>query len=745
MRTLVVVLTLLVASSSAAWAAPLSGQVLDGSTLEPIAGAIVSVQGTALSSTTDRNGRYAFDDVPPGVLVLRIEAAGYDPSDESIDLDADGVADLVLILLPPGVTGEVLEVADRPPMIATAPGETQLTREELVKVPGARGDAMQVVKSLPGVANADAVGSGPGLLVIRGAAPEDSLFLMDGVMIPLVYHFFGLQSVIPSEFIDDIEFLPGGFGVEHGRATGGIIHIKTRPNRAREVGGFAELSFINVAGYLEGPLWKKHDLNFTVAFRRGLIDVILPAVIPESANLSFTTAPQYYDSQLRLDWRASKVHTVSLMGLVSFDLLSLLSENENPNDPTATGSFDNETSFTRLNLIWRAEKGPVESVATASIGNGEFRIEIGSDRYLRGEGLLFVLREDLKVKLGPKLTLRAGGDLEINRGEFAAKFPLPPQEGSADMPNFTTDPLVEMNSTFDDDRYAAFAAVDITPIPALRVTPGLRLDYFRRYDATALLPRVSASYELDDRWTARLAIGAYARPVDQAEALATDLEPEEATQYVAGADYTVMPGVTAGLSAFYTDRRNLVVQEPTLIVDQAYESYINRGYGASYGSELMVRARRDRFFGWVAYTLSRSVRTDGPYAEERLFDYDQTHNFIAVGSWRVGKWELGGKWQYTTGEPDTPVTGSILVSDLATYVPTFGEVNSTRIEAAHQLDLRVDRRWKFPDWELSAYLDIQNVYAHARTLGYQYNFDYTEREPFTTLPFFPALGVRGAF
>ena len=44
----------------------------------------------------------------------------------------------------------------------------------------------------------------------------------DGIEIPVLYHFFGIQSILPSEFIENIEFLPGGFGVEEGRATGGV-------------------------------------------------------------------------------------------------------------------------------------------------------------------------------------------------------------------------------------------------------------------------------------------------------------------------------------------------------------------------------------------------------------------------------------------------------------------------------------------------------------------------------------------
>jgi hypothetical protein len=85
------------------------------------------------------------------------------------------------------------------------------------------------------------------------------------------------------------------------------------------------------------------------------------------------------------------------------------------------------------------------------------------------------------------------------------------------------------------------------------------------------------------------------------------------------------------------------------------------------------------------------------------------------------------------------------MSDLNAFLPVYGQVNSERIEDAHSMDVRVDRKWKFDSWELSAYLDVTNVYAHARVLGYSYNYDYSERQAFEELPFVPALGVRGSF
>ena len=55
------------------------------------------------------------------------------------------------------------------------------------------------------------------------------------------------------------------------------------------------------------------------------------------------------------------------------------------------------------------------------------------------------------------------------------------------------------------------------------------------------------------------------------------------------------------------------------------------------------------------------------------------------------------------------------------------------------------KRWKFSSWQLSAYLDIQNVYNHANREGLQYNFNFTTRQYVSGLPILPSIGLRGEF
>ncbi|MBP8806087.1 MAG: TonB-dependent receptor [Kofleriaceae bacterium] len=729
---------ILVAAAATASADPVVGNVLDGGTLKPVAGATVVIGETTV--TTGKAGQFTVD-LPAGPVMVTISAPGYDDASEEIIVPDGGIVDYIALIYRPGAALETVEIEDDAP-VPPPPGKQDVPREQITRIPGARGDALTAVRSLPGVGNAVGGGSGPGLVVIRGAAPEDSKITIDGVEVPVLYHFFGLQSVLPSEFIANIEFLPGGFGADEGRSTGGVINVVTRDEAAPNTTGFAELSFINLAGFIQTPLSKKHGVTLTAAARRSVIDFILPVVLGDTVN--FTTAPTYYDGQLRVDWRRREGEKFSLLALTSFDLLSLISNEFDPNEPEFTG-FDNETSFSKAIAQWTRARGEWSNRLVAALGTSGFRVEIGDDRFIKVNRYTAELRDDLAWTPNKTWKVRAGAEVRYDPREVNVRFPQQPPEGQPPPSNFSTLPLIEQQLNFSNSVAATYLATDWRPDKETAITGGLRLDYYDRLGEVTLSPRLQVVRELDDQLTARGAVGLYTRNFEFGESIPDYVAPETAWQFVAGVDVKLAPSLTASTTGFYTARQSLLTVDPLLAQTMPEQSYVNSGTGRSYGVEYLVKAQYPKFFGWLAYTYSRSDRIDRDGAMRRLFDFDQTHNLIAVGSWKLGNWEIGARWQYATGQPETPVTGSLYLADANAYIAQYGPVNSARIEDYHAADLRIDRKWKWDGFQLSAYLDITNVYAHARVLGYSYNFDFTEREPITELPILPALGVRGSF
>jgi uncharacterized protein YfaP (DUF2135 family) len=76
----------------------ITGQVVDASTAAPIAGATVSVVGTAISTTTDSSGNFLLVGVPAGTQTLEASASGYLTASTSVEvIDGDTVTKVIAL------------------------------------------------------------------------------------------------------------------------------------------------------------------------------------------------------------------------------------------------------------------------------------------------------------------------------------------------------------------------------------------------------------------------------------------------------------------------------------------------------------------------------------------------------------------------------------------------------------------------------------------------------------------------
>ncbi len=119
-------------------------------------------------------------------------------------------------------TEEVLVKGEHPTREVT---RRTLGREEIEHSPGTHGDALLSLQNLPGVARPPPFN---GALVVRGSAPDDTNIFIDGTNVPLVYHFGGLSSVVPTELLEKIDFYPGNYSAQYGRGMGGIVDVGIR-------------------------------------------------------------------------------------------------------------------------------------------------------------------------------------------------------------------------------------------------------------------------------------------------------------------------------------------------------------------------------------------------------------------------------------------------------------------------------------------------------------------------------------
>lgn len=677
---------------------------------------------------------------PAAAEPVSTEAAAATPELEPDASGAEGGAPVE------GVDATVtVTVTRRPP---TTVSRTSLAVSEIESLPGVAGDPLAVVQSFAGVARSDL---GSGQIIVRGAAPEDTRVFVDGLEIPLIYHFGGLRSVIPMPLLAGIEFFPGNFSSSYGRVTGGVVNARLAQLEPPALTGSVDVSLLDTSVYLAAPLGERAAI--AVAGRRSYIGEVLGAVLP-SDTLSFNVAPRYYDAQLLASYTPSDGHELRLFLLASDDRLELVFDNPADFDPNVEGdTLDSGEGFSRALLSHHFAPGEsFENTASLAYGYsheddrfGQLAVDVETHR--------LDLRDTARHQLAPGQALMYGADVSLAAHDVFVSVPRLPKEGQPE--EFDLSELVQSSDTFTRLSPALFVELSLEPWRWLSVFPGVRADWFGGTEQLAVQPRLNVRAALSDSVVAKAGIGAFAQEPSDDELNPDVGNPrlgiEQALHASAGAEYRPWRWLALDTTLFYRDLRELVSQTDAVEVDASgvarARRYDNGGRGRAYGAEIVLRHERAHgFSGWIAYTLSRSTREDSGASVTRLFDYDQTHILTALGTLELpAGFQIGARFRFVSGNPLTPVVGAVFDADADRYRARYGAPNSRRNPPFHQLDVRVDKRWQFEDWSLNAYLEVQNAYNRLNPEGLSYNYDYRQSTRESGLPLLPVFGLRAAF
>ncbi|MGD2035053.1 MAG: TonB-dependent receptor, partial [Bacteroidales bacterium] len=150
------------------------------------------------------------------------------------------------------------------------------------------------------------------------------------------------------------------------------------------------------------------------------------------------------------------------------------------------------------------------------------------------------------------------------------------------------------------------------------------------------------------------------------------------------------------------------------------EELIPIASGRAYGFELLGRWQDLLGFNTiVSYTYVRSEFKDyRPTLQDNYLptSWDNRHllNITATKTFKRS-WYFGVKWRFVGGAPYTPYDeekSSIREAWDAQGgpYPDYSNYNELRLDAFHQLDIRVDKQYFFNKWSINFYVDIQNVY-----------------------------------
>ncbi|MCC7440287.1 MAG: carboxypeptidase-like regulatory domain-containing protein [Bdellovibrionales bacterium] len=720
-------------------ALPIEGRILERGTRKPLEGVNVFVLPHKLRATTDASGSFRLPEVPAGEFEWVVNAAGYERLQEADKAEASrGSRTLYL----ERQSYQALETTIYGKQDTRDGSRKALSYQEFSTLPGSGGDPLKAVQNLPGVNRPSGFSS---RVVIQGSNPQDTNYMIEGHEVPLIFHFGGLTSVMIPESLDSVEYLSAGYGAEYGRAMGGLIGVRTRASRSERWHGQAFMDLINAGAFIEGPVGKESSLF--VGARQSYIGEVLALVAEDNDDFDLTVAPTYSDLTLVYDTRITSRDRFRFTGVGSSDSLEFVLKTPVNADPSIRGDFVTRTRFFRL-IPQFEHRHSRRTVSRWSLGLGKDWIRFSTEENnFSLQTTVMTARGEVERKMSKAWTSTWGFDNRYARAQVQLDLPVVYSAGGVSNPLGSG----ETQTREVDAKSNQIGAYWRNQLqwgegPGWRLVPAARVDHFTTTQEWLASPRLEVRRLFNPHESVRLAGGLYFQaPEEQQTDEETgnpDLSSPRSWHLTGGWERDFRAGASDGwtlsLAGFYRYFDELVEQSVT-------ERFANDGRGRAFGGEVWLRYRQDRFSGWLAYTLSRSRR----WSEERAESFaqsDQTHNVNLVGALDLpGNWRFSARVRYVTGNPLTPVVDSIYDSDNDVHIPVRGPYFSERVDPFFQVDLRIDKKWIFDTWILSAYLDVQNVTNQGNVESVSYSYDYRERTAVEGLPMVPTLGIKGEF
>lgn len=737
------------------------GSAKDKGTQEPLIGVTIVLENTQPAEGTVTNPDGTFKLVTrPGSYNITATYVGYQSLTKyNVVLTSGNITTVTFEMNEePSVLAEVVVEARKTAEAATV--ETplsiqRLTTEEIRSNPGGNFDISRVIQALPGVGGATGSASFRNDIIIRGGAPNENVYYLDGIEIPVINHFStqgsagGPQGILNVSFIEDVTLSTSAFEARYDNTLSSVLQFKQRTGNTERIQGNVRLSATELATTLDGPIGSK--TTFLASARRSYLQFLFKLI-------DLPIRPNYWDFQYKISHKLNSKTTLSFLGVGAIDRFSFeIPRTSTPesiyiirsNPLIEQNSYTTGVSLRRLidrgywnlavsrnyldNRLDKFEDAtnPQESERTLKVRSVEAENKMRFDfnkvldgmKYSAGVAVQYAVFRNNSFSIIQK---------EIRNADNTVAQPAVIYDYQSDLALVKGGVFFQASKKFGAVTTTAGIRSDLNSFSTNGANP-----------AKTLSPRLALSYALSDQWNINGSVGRYYKiPVytilgfkDQEKFVNKSSTYISSSHFVAGVEFLPQANLRFTLEGFYKtyDHYPVSVREGISIANAGVsfgqignEATLSIGKGRAYGLELFAQQKltRNSFFTF-SYTLFKSEFT-GTDATFRPSSWDNNNLVSAIYGRKFSKnWELGLKFRYAGPSPYTPFD---LVSSQRNYLTTGSGVldnnlvNSQRLNSFKQIDVRLDKKWNMNRVTIDIFIDIQNATNFKSTGARQYTF-----------------------
>ena len=731
------------------------GTITNALNNDPIPFANIVVEGTMIGTTSDIDGNYEILNLQAGAYNFKCSYIGFNTDIQSeikVSSNKNLRLDFFLsenseVLSEVKVKGNTFNKTKASPVSLRT-----INASEISKSPGGNRDISKVISNLPGVSSSSSFRND---IIIRGGAPSENRFFLDGIEIQTINHFStqgssgGPVGILNVNFIREVDLYTGAFPANRGNALSSVMELKQIEGNDEEISGSFTVGSSDAGLTLNTPISKKSTLLLSV--RRSYLQFLFKA-------LKLPFLPTYNDMQFKYTYKPNNKNQFNFLGIAAIDDFTLnpgINEGEKDSMQLAQNNYNlnnlvinnqwNYTAggtwrhfFSNSNLFFVMSRSHLNNTALKYLDYAD----VTSQKILdyKSEEIENKTRLEYNFERN-EYTINVGANLEDATYLNNTKQ------------NFTVGDSIftgVVNADLNFLKYGAFTQIGKTYFSNKLVASfGLRIDgnsFTESKNTPNLSPRLSLAFNLNEKISLNSNIGRfYQLPTytilgfeDDGKYLNKDASYISCDHLVVGIEYNPSSYSKITLESFYKSYANY----PFSVLDSISLANLGGDFGVignedissiskgnSYGVELLAQQKMSSsIYGILSVTYYRSRFED---KKGDLVASTWDNRFIlnmTAGKKFKRNIELGLKYRYSGGAPYTPID-LINSSNKAIWdinqrgVLDYNLLNTKRLNGQHGLDIRVDKKWFFKSWSLNAYIDIENILNAKRQLPSEYGID----------------------
>jgi hypothetical protein len=648
---------------------------------QPVIGANIYFKGTIEGTNSDGQGNYLLSTKLTGNMILVVSCIGYKTHEEPVKLQNNiielsiKIAENEVELKEVTVYASTFEAGDKKKSVV-------LSRLDMATNPIGFGDAISVIRTLPGTSNAGDEGG----LFVRGGEQNETKTFIDGLIVESPYTAKMPSVPVRGRFSPMLfrgtVFSTGGYSAEYGQALSSVLLLNSIDMPEKDETGFT--IFFSGVSINKSNTWERSSVSASLQYAN-----MSPFYHLINSNIRWNREPVTYNQMIACRRKVGKRGLIKVITNYSLDNSSMYYRNLDTRVDDMISLKNNDLFIVSTYRGVVGKDWIVNSGVSYNFDNEKIRLNKDD---IENNKQSYEFKLSLTKTLNRKINLKFGANL------FHEDF-------SRNYLSFEGD---SFKWEFNNPIIAAFIESDIKLFRRISTRIGGRAEIISLSREANISPRFSLAYKTSVNGQISLGYGKFSeQPLNDYLIYNNKLKTEQADHYIINYQLTKNSRIFR-IETYYKNYSRLVKYNSLYAITA--EEYNNDGSGYAKGIDLFYRDSKSIKNGdfWISYSLIDSKRNYKDYGFTHSPFFISKHNLSLVYKHYISKTDsyVSAGYEYSSGRP---------------YInPNIGFTDLRRTKSYNNLSLSIFHFTRIFGKFTMIFAQVTNILGSDNIFGYRY-------------------------